>query len=180
MKQFLKPGFHYMFQWSEQIGVVHSCERYCIFAGFHRPPLLGFLRDILYMKVCKSSSESGIKLEITTFRKQLLIFFVFSLAHFFQKTENFFVTCVIGSYRSQSQHIAAQASHPLVKVQHVQLCCEHTSFCCEGWGCLRALMSIYRETSSTIGFSANTCMKTSLYNKLLSTTIFGTSQSTLE
>ena len=45
-----------------------------------------------------------------TFRKSLLHFFVLSFALFFWKTEIFLVTCFIGSHRSQSQHIVAQAS----------------------------------------------------------------------
>ena len=45
-----------------------------------------------------------------TFRKSLLYFFVLSFALFFRRAENLFLSCVIGSHRSQSQHIAAQAS----------------------------------------------------------------------
>ena len=81
------------------------------FAGFQRQPFAGFLRGILYLEVCKLCSASSIELEITTFRKSLLYFFVlFELCSFFRRTENLFVSYVIGPYRSQSQHIATQAS----------------------------------------------------------------------
>ena len=53
------------------------------FAGFHRQPSSGLLRGLLYLEVCKSRSASGIELEITTFRKSLLYFFVLSFVHFF-------------------------------------------------------------------------------------------------
>ena len=79
------------------------------FAGFHRQPSTGLLRGLLYLEVCKSQSASGIALEITTFQESLLYFFVLSFA-FFLRTQNLFVTCIIGSHRSQSQQIAAQAS----------------------------------------------------------------------
>ena len=79
------------------------------FVGFHRPPSSGLLRGLLYLEVCKSRSTSGIELEITTFQKSLL-YFVLRFSLFFQRTENLFASCIIGSHRSQSQHIAAQAS----------------------------------------------------------------------
>ena len=40
----------------------------------------------------------------------VVMVFCFKLRSFFQRTQNLFVTCVIGSHRSQSQHIAAQVS----------------------------------------------------------------------
>ena len=73
-----------------------------------------------------------------------------------------FVFCVIGSHRSHSQHIVAQASHPLAKAQHVKLFCEHAGFCCKGWYYLCALVPIYQETSNVVAHTANTCMETSL------------------
>ena len=79
------------------------------FSGFHRQLSSGLLRGVLYLNVCNSRSASGIELKITTFGKSLLQFFCFELSSFFRRTENLFVTCVIGSLRSQSQHISAQA-----------------------------------------------------------------------
>ena len=38
------------------------------------------------------------------------------------------MSCVIGFYRSQSQHITAQASQAFAKVQHVRLCCSSKAF----------------------------------------------------
>ena len=73
------------------------------FASFHKQPSSDLLRGILYLEVCKSSSASGIKLEITIFRKSLLYFFLFWALVIF-------LSYVIGSHRSQSQHITAQAS----------------------------------------------------------------------
>ena len=74
-------------------------------------------------------------------RKSLLYFLLLTLL-FCEEQKILFVSCVIGFHRSQSQHIAAQASHPLAKVQHVQLCCEHAGFCCKGWYCFCALVPI--------------------------------------
>ena len=74
----------------------------------------------------------------------------------------FFVSCVVGFYRSQSQNIAAQTSQALAKVQHVRLCCEVAGFCSKGWDCLWALVSIHLEASSAVVRPANTCMETRL------------------
>ena len=128
------------------------------FAGFHRLPSLCLLQVFfLYMEVCISPSASGIEVETTTFWKSLL-YSLFLALLFFQKTK-IFVCCIIGSHRSQSQHISAQASHSLAKVQHVQLCFEHTGFC---WDCLWALVPMHRETSSAVVLPPNTCTETSL------------------
>ena len=103
-----------MFQGSQQIKVVCSCVRTLVhFAGFYRQPLSGLLRGFLCLEVCISRSASGIELKITTFRKSLLYLFVLSFALFSRKTENIFAFWVIGSDRSQSQHIAAQALQKL-------------------------------------------------------------------
>ena len=51
-------------------------------AGFHRQPLLGLLRALLYLEVCYSRSASGIELEITTFRKSLVYFLFLALLFF--------------------------------------------------------------------------------------------------
>ena len=72
------------------------------------------------------------------------------------------MSCVIGSYGSQSQHIATQASHFLAKVPQVRLCCKHSGFCCKGRDCLLALVPIHQETSSAVVRPANTCMETRL------------------
>ena len=80
------------------------------FVRFHRQPTLGLLQGLLYLEVCESGNASDIELEITTFRTSLLDFFCFELRSFFRKSEKSFVSCVIGSHRSLSQHIAAQAS----------------------------------------------------------------------
>ena len=63
------------------------------------------------------------------------MFCVLSFVFFFGRQKIFFVSCVIGFYRLQAQHIVAHASHSLAKVQHVRLYCEHAGFCCEGWDC---------------------------------------------
>ena len=131
------------------------------FAGFYRQPSLGLLRGLLYLEVCKSRSASSIELEIPTFPK-VLIFSCFEFALFFGWQKIYFVSYAIGFYRSQSQHIVAQASQALAKVQHLQLCCELAGFCCEGWDCLWSLVSIHRETSKTIVRPSNTCMETRL------------------
>ena len=44
------------------------------------------------------------------FPKAVVVFYVFSFALFFGGQKIFFVSCVVGFYRSQSQRIAAQAS----------------------------------------------------------------------
>ena len=79
------------------------------YAGFRSQPSSGLLRCFLYLEVCKTRSASGIELGTTTFWK-LLLYFLFWALLFFRRTENLFVTCAIGSHRSQSQNIAAQAS----------------------------------------------------------------------
>ena len=148
-----------MFQGSQQIKVVCSCVRTLVhFAGFYRQPLSGLLRGFLCLEVCISRSASGIELKITTFRKSLLYLFVLSFALFSRKTENIFAFWVIGSDRSQSQHIAAQA---LQKFNMCEFFCELACFYCEGWDCLWTVVSIYRETLSAVVLPANTCMKSS-------------------
>ena len=121
------------------------------FDGFHRQPSLGVLRCLLYLEVCESRSAPGIESEITTFRKSLL-----ALLIFFGGQKIFFVSCGIGSYRSQSQHIAAQASHPLATYATLlrarRLLLRR----------LELLMSIGTHTSSVVVCPANTCMETSL------------------
>ena len=102
------------------------------FAGFHKQPSFGLLRGRLYFEACKSRSASGIQSEITTFQKSSLFILLLALLFFFGGQKIFVVSCVVGFYRSQSQHIAAQASQALAKVQHVRLCCELAGFCCEG------------------------------------------------
>ena len=69
------------------------------FAGSRRQPLSGLLRGLLYLEVCKSRSASGIELKIKDFPNVVAIFFILSFALFFRRTENLFVTCVIGSHR---------------------------------------------------------------------------------
>ena len=131
------------------------------FSGFHRWPSFGLLRGLLYLEVCKSRSASSIELEIPTFPK-VLIFSCFEFALFFGWQEIYFVSYAIGFYRSQSQHIVAQASQALAKVQHLQLCCELAGFCCEGWDCLRELVSMHRKASGAVVRPANARMKTRL------------------
>ena len=92
------------------------------FVCFHRKPLLGLLRVLLYPEVCESRSASGIGLEVTSFRKSLLYFFVFSNALFFRKTKNIF--CV-PRYWFPYVTVTAYRRTCLAKVQHVRLCCEH-------------------------------------------------------
>ena len=70
------------------------------------------------MEERKSGRAFGIQPEITTFRTSSLFFFVFGFAFFFGG-QKIFVSCVVGFYRSQTQHIAAQASQALAKVTHV-------------------------------------------------------------
>ena len=97
-----------MFQCSQEIKVVCSCECYCVFPvsiGNHRQV---YCEVFLRLEACKSCSVSGIELELMTFRKSLLYFFVLSFDLLFRKTENLFVSCVIGSHRWQSPHIVAQ------------------------------------------------------------------------
>ena len=135
------------------------------FAGFHRQLSSGLLQGLLYLEVCKPRSASGIELEIMTFRKSMLIFFWFELCSFFSKNRNYF--CVL-SYRFPQVTVTAYPGTSLAKVQHVQLCCEHAGFYCESWDCLWALVSIHRETLSTVVRPANTCMETRLYKTLWS------------
>ena len=117
------------------------------FAGFHKQPSFGLLRGLWYLESCKSRSASGIYSEITTLRKSSLFFLFLALLFFFGGQKIFFVSCVVGFYRSQLQHIAAQASQALAKVQHVRLCCEVAGFCCEGCDRLWLLVSIHRCAS---------------------------------
>ena len=138
------------------------------FAGFYWQPSL-FPCEVIC--ICESRSAPSIELEITTCRNLLLYFLFLVLLFFPEDRKSFFVFCVIDSYRSQSQHIGAQASHLLAKVQHVRLCCELAGFCCEGWDFLWALVSIYRETSSAVVLLASKCMETSLKSML--TVFFG-------
>ena len=67
----------------------------------------------------------------------MLLYFLFLALLFFRKTKHIFLSCGIGFYRSQSQHIAAQASQALAKVQHVRLCCgafiAKAGIACELW-----------------------------------------------
>ena len=137
-----------MFQWSQQIGVVCSRKRCCalpVSIGNHR--VFGLLRGLWYLEPCKSRSASGIQSEITTFRKSSLFFFFFALLFIFGGQKIFVVSCVVGFYRSQSQHTATQASQALAKVQHVWLCCQLAGFCCECCDRLWSLVSIHREAS---------------------------------
>ena len=61
------------------------------YAGFHKQPSFGLLRSLLYLEACKSRSASGIKPEITTFRKIVIIFlFVFGYTIFFGRQTIFF------------------------------------------------------------------------------------------
>ena len=53
------------------------------FVGLYKQPSSGLLRGILYLEVCKSSSASGIELEIMTLRKSLLYIFCFELCSVF-------------------------------------------------------------------------------------------------
>ena len=71
-----------------------------------------------------------------TFLKSLLYFSFLALLFFSGGQKIFFVSCVIGFHRSQSQHIAAQASQALVKVQHVaslQAFVAKAGIVCEHW-----------------------------------------------
>ena len=91
-----------------------------------------------------------------TFRKSLLHFFVLSFALFFWKTEIFLVTCFIGSHRSQSQHIVAQAS------QKFNMC----NIVASTQPLLRwlgLLVSIGVHTLSAVVSPVNTCIETSHY-----------------
>ena len=144
-----------MFQCSQQIGVVSLCKRYWILSvsiGNHRQ--VYYERGLLCLKVCKLRSASGIELEIMTFRKSLLRFFVLSIALFFRGQKIF---------RYRFPQVTAYRGTGLAKVQHVRLCCEHAGFYCEGLDCLWAAVSIHRETSSAVVSSVNKCMETSLY-----------------
>ena len=67
-----------------------------------------------------------------------------------------FISCVVGIYRSQAQHIAAHASQALAKVQHMRLCCNLAGFRCEGCDHLCLLVSIHRKASRAIARPANT------------------------
>ena len=154
-----------MFQWSQQIGVVCSRERCCFFAGFHKQPSFGLLRGLLYLEERKSGRAFGIQPEITTFRTSSLFWALL----FFLEDRKFFFSCVVGFYRSQSQHIAAQA---LAKVQHVRLCCELACFGCEGCDRLWSLVSIHLEASHAVVRPANTCMETRLQKKHRQTSVF--------
>ena len=130
-----------MFQCSQQIGVVSLCKRYWILSvsiGNHRQ--VYYERGLLCLKVCKLRSASGIELEIMTFRKSLLRFFVLSIALFFRGQKIF---CVL-RYRFPQVTVTAYRSTGLAKVHHLRLCCEHTVFCYKGWDCLWAGMSIHR------------------------------------
>ena len=91
------------------------------FAGFHRHLSVGTLRGLLYLEACKSRSASGISSEISTFRKSSL-FFLFLALLFFFGGQNIFFPCVVGFYRSQSQHIAAQASQALASPRKSSTC----------------------------------------------------------
>ena len=111
-----------------------------------------FIVDLLFLELCKSCSASGIELETTTFRN-------FPCTCVFSGGQKLFsIFCILGFYRSQLQHIAAQASHPLEKVQHVQILCKHAGFYCEGWNCL-ALVPISRKALSAGAPPANTRME---------------------
>ena len=155
--------------WWHLIVSVLATNRSCLlvrkllrFVGFHRQPSLDLVRGLLYLKVCKSLSASGIEMKITTF----LICFVFSHALFFGGQKIFSVSCVIGWRRSQSQHIAALALHPLAKVQRVRLFFEHAGFCCEDWGLLvsihvhRALLCVLLTHVWKPAFSDRWCKVT--------------------
>ena len=65
--------------------------------------------------------------------------FVFSFGLLFGGQKIFFVSRIIGFYRSKLQQITAQASQALPKVQHVRLYCKLAGFCCEGWDLLESI-----------------------------------------
>ena len=90
--------------------------------------------------------------------------FCFWLCSFFSEYRKYFFSCVVGFYRPQSQHIAAQA---LAKVQHVRFCCDLAGFCCEGCDPLGSLAFIHLEASRAVVRPANTCMETRLYKILI-------------
>ena len=99
------------------------------FAGFHRQLSFGLLRGLLYLQACKLRSASGILLEKTTSESRY-IFLLFSFALFVEGQKIFFVSCVVGFYRSLSQNNTAHASQAFAKVQHVRLCRVLSGFCC--------------------------------------------------
>ena len=83
------------------------------FAGFHKQPSLG-------KEVCGSRSTSSIELEITIFGKPLL-YFLFLASLFFFGGQKIFVSCIIGSHRSQSEYIAAQTCATLLRARRLFL-----------------------------------------------------------
>ena len=147
-----------MFQWSKQIGVICSRESCCVLRVSIDNHRLVYCEVFCIWRYVNRRSASGIQSEITTFRKSSLFFFFFALLFIFGGQKIFVVSCVVGFYRSQSQHTATQASQALAKVQHVWLCCQLAGFCCECCDRLWSLVSIHREASRAVVRLAKTCM----------------------
>ena len=59
--------------------------------------------------------------------------FCFLLSLFFRKTENSFVSCVVGFYRWQSQHIAAQSSQKFNIVASSEAFVAKAGIDCDHW-----------------------------------------------
>ena len=123
------------------------------FAGFHRQPLLGLLRGLLYLEVCESCSASSIELKIITFGK-LLLFFVFNLASFFSKNRKSFLCPALSVPKSHSisGHRPRKNSTRTTLLRARRFLLQR----------LELLVSIGVHTSSAVVRPANTCMETSL------------------
>ena len=74
------------------------------FAGFHRQPLSGLLRGLLYLEVRESRSASGIELKKHDIPKVVVIYFVLRFALFFGRQKIFLCSAlsVPTAYRGTS------------------------------------------------------------------------------
>ena len=107
------------------------------FAGFHRQPLLGLLRGLLYLEVCESRSASSIELKIITFGKWLLPF-VFNLASFFSKNRKSFLCPALSVPKSHSisghrPRIPSQKFNTYDFVASTQVFVAKAGIACEHW-----------------------------------------------
>ena len=144
-----------MLQRSQQIGVVCPCEL-CyvqpVSIGNHRKFYCEVFCICRYVNIINNDSPTVVVIK----------FLVPWFCSFFRKTENIFVSCVLGFHRSQSQRIAAQTSQPLWKSSTCATLMLACRLLLRRLGLFSSIGVQCRKASSAAVPLANTCMETSL------------------
>ena len=148
-----------MFQWSQQIGVVCSCDR-CYFL----PISIGNHRLVYWEVFCIWRHVNRVAHPVFNQKKRLSesrrYFFSFWLCFFSEERKSFLFLVLLVSIdnsHSISWHRPCKSSTCAMR-----LCCKVVGFCCEGCDRLWLLVSIQREASRVVVRPANTCMETRL------------------